>query len=120
MTKREMFADIRNAVAGNEEMVAFIDHEIELLDRKKSGSRKPTKVQLENAQFKADILETMVAHDAPMTIKELFKECEPIAELSHQRVTHLLAALVNEGKVDRSIIKRVRYYAIASNDLVTE
>ena len=39
MTKREMFAEIRKIVADNAEMVAFIDHEVELLDKKKSGSR---------------------------------------------------------------------------------
>ena len=56
MTKREMFAEIRAIVVDNAEMVAFIDHEIELLNRKSNGKRKPTKNQLENAQFKADIL----------------------------------------------------------------
>ena len=37
MTKREMFAEIRNIVADNAEMVAFIDHEIELLERKSNS-----------------------------------------------------------------------------------
>ena len=34
MTKREMYAEIRKAVADNADMVAFIDHEVELLDKK--------------------------------------------------------------------------------------
>lgn len=34
MTKKEMFTEIRKVVADNAEMVAFIDHEIELLNRK--------------------------------------------------------------------------------------
>ena len=56
MTKKEMFAEICKGVADNAEMVAFIDHEIELLDRKSGSPRKPTKTQVENDGFKADIL----------------------------------------------------------------
>ena len=56
MTKKEMFAEIRNIVADNEEMVAFIDHEIELLERKSNSPKKPTKIQIENDGFKAEIV----------------------------------------------------------------
>ena len=48
MTKREMFVAIRNAVLDNEEMVAFIDHEIDLLERKSTSPKKPTETQKEN------------------------------------------------------------------------
>ena len=48
MTKREMFAEIRNAVIDNAEMVAFIDHEIELLNRKSTSPKKPTKTHQKN------------------------------------------------------------------------
>ena len=47
-TKKEMFVEIRNVVADNAEMVAFIDHEIELLSRKSGSPRKPTQTQIEN------------------------------------------------------------------------
>ena len=55
MTKVEMFSAIREVVSENAEMVAFIDHEIELIS-KKAASKKPTKVQVENEGFKAEIL----------------------------------------------------------------
>ena len=36
LTKKEYFGVIRNLVIDNEELVAFIDHEIELLNKKSS------------------------------------------------------------------------------------
>lgn len=112
MTKKEMFAEIRKVVADNEEMVAFIDHEIELLTKKSGSSRKPTKTQVENDGFKADILAALAEVDAPVTIKELCEVCAPIADLSNQRITHMLTDLRKDGKVARTYVKKVAYFAL--------
>lgn len=116
MTKKEMFSAIRNVVIDNADMVAFIDHEIELLDRKGSTPRKPTKVQLENDAFKADIVSALVLADKPVTIKELCGLCESIANLSNQRITHLLTDLRKDGKVVRSYIKKVAYFSLGNEN----
>lgn len=116
MTKREMFAEIRKVVADNAEMVAFIDHEIELLDNKKNSTRKPTKAQLENVEFKSAILETMARVDRPMTIKELCGECTAIAGLTNQRITHMLTDLRKDGSVARTYVKKVAYFALGSEE----
>lgn len=110
MTKKEMFAEIRNLVADNEEMVAFIDHEIELLNRKANSPKKPTKNQLENEAFKGDIVAYLVAADAPKTIKELQEAIPSIAELSNQRITHLLTALVKAETIKKEYVKKVPYF----------
>jgi hypothetical protein len=112
MTKREMYAQIREMVIDNAEMVAFIDHEVELLDKKKSGSRKPTKTQLENDGFKADILTALAEVDAPVTIKELCAVCDSISGLTNQRITHLLTDLRKDGKVARTHVKKVAYFTL--------
>ena len=44
VTKREYFAQLREVVADNPELVAFIDHEVELLNKKNSGNSQ-TKTQ---------------------------------------------------------------------------
>lgn len=116
MTKREMYAEIRKLVADNEEMVAFIDHEVSLLDRKNSGSRKPTKTQLENDGFKADILSALAEVDKPVTIKELCEVCSSIASLSNQRITHMLTDLRKDGKIVRTYLKKVAYFALGSEE----
>ena len=47
MTKKEMFGEILKRVSDNTEMVEFLNHEIELLERKASKSTH-TKTQKEN------------------------------------------------------------------------
>lgn len=116
MTKKEMFSAIRNVVIDNAEMVAFIDHEIELLDRKGSTPRKPTKVQLENDAFKAEIVTALAVADRPVTIKELSGLCGSIANLSNQRITHMLTDLRKDGKVVRSYIKKVAYFSLGNEN----
>lgn len=114
MTKREMFTEIRNAVIANEEMVAFIDHEIELLDRKTTTPKKPTKTQIENDGYKATILAYLIEADAPKTIKEMQAEIAELAGLTNQRVTHMLTDLVKAGKLTKEYVKKTPYYAIAA------
>ena len=116
MTKKEMFAEIRTHVADNAEMVAFIDHEIELLERKGNTPRKPTKTQVENDGFKADIVATLARLDAPVSIKELCEACPSIADLTNQRVTHLLTDLRKDGAVARTYVKKVAYFAIGNEN----
>lgn len=113
MTKKEMFNEIRNVVINNEEMVAFIDHEIELLNRKSSSPKKPTKTQVENDVFKATIVEYLTKADAPKTIKEMQAEIADIASLSNQRVTHMLTDLVKNGTLAKEYVKKTPYYSIA-------
>ena len=118
MTKREMFAEIRKAVADNADMVAFIDHEVELLDNKKSGSRKPTQTQVENESYKANILAALAEADEPVTIKGLAEICPSIAGLTNQRITHMLTDLRKDGRVSRSYVKKVAYFSLGSEDEV--
>lgn len=114
MTKKEMFAEIRKAVINNEEMVAFIDHEIDLLEKKGASPRKPTKVQLENDGFKAEIITALTGADSAVTIKELVNICPAIAGLTNQRITHLLTDLRKDGKVARSYVKKVPYFTLGN------
>ena len=115
-TKKEMFVEIRNVVADNAEMVAFIDHEIELLNRKSGSPRKPTQTQIENDGFKADILSALAEADAPMTIKGLVEALPALAPLSNQRITHMLTDLRKDGKVARSYVKKVAYFALGDEN----
>ena len=112
-TKREMYTAIRNAVADNEEMVAFIDHEIELLNRKSASPKKPTKTQVENEGYKADIVAYLTSADAPKTIKEMQTDVASLAGLTNQRITHMLTDLVKSEVVRKDYVKKVPYFSIA-------
>ena len=112
MTKREMFTAMLAipAIADNAEMTEFINHEIELLVKKSSAERKPTKVQIENEAFKAAILNYLIKVEVSRCIKDLQAEVPEISELSNQRVTHLMTALVNSGKVTKEYVKKTPFY----------
>ena len=113
MTKREMFAEIRKVVADDAEMVAFIDHEIELLERKSNSPKKPTKTQIENDGFKAEIVAYLTEVDAPKTIKELQAEIPSISGLTNQRITHMLTDLVKAETLTKEYVKKTPYYSVA-------
>lgn len=113
MTKREMFTEIRNLVIDNAEMVAFIDHEVELLDKKANSVKKPTKTQIENDGFKATIVAFLATADAPKTIKELQSEIAELAGLTNQRITHMLTDLVKAGTLTKEYVKKTPYFSIA-------
>ena len=115
-TKRDNFNALLAipAVAENSTLVEFINHEIELLDKKNSAERKPTPKQVENAGFKADI----VAYMEPNTqylAADLAKSVPSIvaAGISGNRVTAMLTQLVNDGTLVRTEDKRKNYYSLA-------
>lgn len=114
MTKRENFAELRTIAlnAGKTDLVEFIDHEVELLNKKNSyKSSKPTKNQVANEGIKEVIMATL--GDEPMTISDIQDANEELAELSNQKVSALLTDLVNAGKAVRTVVKRKAYFARA-------
>ena len=70
--------------------------------------------------FKADILAALAEVDAPVTIKELCEVCGSIADLSNQRITHMLTDLRKDGKVARTYVKKVAYFALGREDASEE
>lgn len=112
MTKKDYFNAIRAIVIDNEELVSFIDRELELLNRKSSSKRKPTERQVENEGLKNLILETLMKNDTLMSIPELQDNIPELADLKTQRVSALLIALRKEKKVKRTYIKKVAYFSI--------
>lgn len=114
MTKRDYFNEIRAIVIDNQELVDFIDHELELLAKKsKSGSKKPTERQLENEALKAEIMVALTEADTMLNIKEIVAVIPALEKLSNQRITHLLTPLVNEGKLVKTYVKKVPYFSVA-------
>lgn len=123
ITKKDMFNAIlayEGKVADREDFVKFIEHEIELLDRKNGGNRKPTANQLKNEEIKAVILEEMRANPNKLyTATQLAKIAEPIVDihpLNNQRVSAILRSMNEEcgtGEVKRIVDKRVTYFQLA-------
>ena len=103
LTKRDYFNTLLSLeqVASKEELVDFINHELELLERKNSAIRKPTAKQMENSSVKEVILEGMEP-GRPYTITELIKEIPVIEDFTNQRVSSLVRQLMENGAVVRT------------------
>jgi hypothetical protein len=115
MTKREMFVAIANVaeVAANEEMVNFINHEIELLDNRKSGKKGQTKTQKENEGIKAVIAEVLNESGEKKTVTELIAD-ERLNGYTNQKISALLRQMVEAGRVNKSIEGKKAYFEAVS------
>lgn len=110
VTKKEMYTMIK-AVLTDSEQIAFIDKQIEQLDKKSNAERKPTATQQANEVFKNDILNYMES-GKKYTITELTKSVPSVVEsdLSSQRVSALVTQLVKANKIERIEEKRKAYF----------
>ena len=111
VTKKEMFIAIMTKVADNQEMVDFINREIELLDKRAATPKKPTKTQKENAVFKEDIFRGLTTLDKPVTISEIKAAVPSVAGLTTQRIAHMLSDLIEDGRVERAYVKKIAYFS---------
>ena len=114
ITKRDRFNALLAipAVQADPDMVAFIEHELELLAKKSSAEKKPTAQQTANEAIKSAILKAMEA-DRLYTVTELQKSIPECAELSNQRVSSLMRQLKDSGEVIRTEDKRKAYFSKA-------
>lgn len=114
MTKREMFVAIANVaeVAANEEMVAFINHEIELLDNRKTSKKGLTKTQKENEGVKAVIAEVLADAGEKMTVTELIGD-DRLNGYTNQKISALLRQMVEAGKVVKTIEGKKAFFGVA-------
>jgi hypothetical protein len=114
LTKRDHFNALLaiEEVAQNPTLVEFINNELELLARKNSADKKPTAVQQANEELKEAIM-AHLASGEKYTVSMLIKEVPECAELSNQKVSALITILIGEGKVVKTIEKRVSYFSKA-------
>ena len=117
MTKREMYVAIMNVaeVAENAEMVEFLNHQIALLDSRKGSAKKPSKTQEANMGIKDTICEVLAEAETPLRVKDLLED-ERLAEYSSSKITALLRQMlpeVGDGRVVRTIEKKVAYFTLA-------
>ena len=113
ITKKEMLTMIKAQVKDNAEMVAFIDHEIELLD-KRASNKKATKTQEANVGIKSTILAVLEGGKS-MTVTEMQGASAELGELSNQKVSALVRQLVESGEVVKTIDKKVSRFSLADN-----
>lgn len=117
MTKKEYFAVLAEVVANSdmenkEGALAFIAHEVELLE-KKSAKSGQTKTQKENAEILVKIKAELAEVGKAVTITELQAASAEIAQYSNQKLSALLKKLVESGEVVKTTEKKKSYFAVA-------
>ena len=108
ITKRERFEQIKAIVADNPELVAFCDHELELLAKKNAGDKKPTATQVANEGIKGDILAVLTDNGGLMTATDIQKSVGD--DLSNQKISALLRQMIADGIVEKVEDKRKSYF----------
>jgi HSP90 family molecular chaperone len=117
LTKKEMFAMVIEVVNGvevenREEMLNFLNHEVELLNKKSSKSGE-TKTQKENKVLMEQLKEALAEMTSPVTISEFQeKSTHEIATLSNQKLSALLKKLVESEEVVKTSEKKKSYFAL--------
>ena len=117
MTKRDYFKILRDSyptTAENyDEVIGFIDHELELLANKNRADNKANKEHHDqNEIIQQGILEFMEVGEK-YTISRLIKECPACEGLSHPKVTSLIHDLKNREMIIRTEEKRQAYFSLA-------
>jgi hypothetical protein len=122
ITKKDRFTEIRDILKelGKDELVEFIDHEVELLS-KKSTSKKAVANQTINAELDERILELLGEYEDGLTASQILNKMdvsgiEGLADLSLPKINTRLTALGKEQKVDRKKEKKVVLFKLGTGD----
>lgn len=121
LTKREYFTQLRALVADNEELVIFIDHELELLDRKNSKGTQ-TKTQVENQKVAEMLIAELTKIGEPVTITDLMAKSEVVKEyvlengnkLTNQKISAIFKQLVDAQTLVKIIDKKRSLFSVAN------
>lgn len=119
VTKKDMYADLRVLAedAERNDLVDFIDHEVELLS-KKATSKKPTTNQKDNEGIKETILDVLSKATEPMSISELIAGSPKLATqpngnpMSPQKMSALMSQLEESNLVVKSKDKKRTVFSI--------
>ena len=109
---KALYTMVENSnVANKMDLLGFIDHEIELLE-KKASAKTQTKTQKENIGIKDIIVDVLTENEKPMTISEMLKD-ERLKEYSNQKISALCTQLVKDGVIVRVEDKKKTTFALA-------
>ena len=121
ITKKDNFMEIRALIvkaemledSKKEQYLAFIDHELELLD-KKASSKSSSKNTKEQEELMTKIVNALQEIGEPVTISDLQKQNKEMSEYSNQKLSAMLKKLVdNEKTVIKTIDKKKSFFSLA-------
>lgn len=115
VTKKEMFGRLIEIVEGAnvqdvETIVEFLNHEIELVSKKRNGQ---TKVQKANEGLIEVIYNAIAEAEKSVTVTEIYEMVKSDEITSPQKVSALVKKLVDAERVVRTEEKKKAYFSVA-------
>lgn len=113
ITKADNFNAIREILvnADKPELVAFVDHELELIANKaKKRASTPTKAQKAGAEICTAVLNVLQNTDKALRIPEIVSMLPAELEATSGKVSYQLGVLIGENRVEKVVDKRINYY----------
>ena len=94
----------------------LIDKLNTMLTAIKNKSHRPSKAdtakQVENDKLADIIIETLMNSENPMTITEMQKSNEELAEYSNQKISAIIRKLVESAQVIKTVEKKKSYFSV--------
>lgn len=120
ITKAMKYADIRAMLSGEtcpngstkDELITFVDSEINLVTKKNSTERKPSANQTANEEHKTKILGYLMEQTEGVTCTEIQKGVPDFADFNNQKIAALMRQLSDSGKVRKSMVKGRALFSI--------
>lgn len=123
LTKKDHFNALLKIeeVSANPVLVAFVEHELELLAKKNAADRKPTATQVANEGIREAILDFM-EENTLYTVSEFIKKVPACADLSQSKVSAVIRPMLivtakgehnPDGVIERIEEKGKAYFRLA-------
>ena len=116
LTNREMLKLIKEELSANEMVVAWCDHQIELLDNKKNAnSAKVKEAQEKNLEITNLVVEVLRNQETALTITDILAlpEIKAIVvedkPLTNQKLSYLLN---HDNRITREVVKKKAYFKV--------
>jgi hypothetical protein len=103
ITKKEMFNTIKNAMADRADVVAFCDHEIELIEKKAAKAKEAAAKKRAEGDELTDVVFSLL-NDEPQTIADIAGQIEG-EDVTPSKVSYRLTSLVKAGKAQKTDLK---------------
>lgn len=123
MTKKDFFKLLAGIVEKTEdfdkktETLDFINHEIELLNKKSSAPGKKKTAHIKENEELMELIEiALELFSKPVTVTTMIKENAEMSKLSSQKLSALLKKMIEAGKVVRTVEKRIPYFSLAKEE----
>lgn len=115
LTKKDLFGMVRGVVEGvevenKEAILAFIDHEVELLSKRVKGE---TATQKANKELVEKLFVALQEIGTAVTVTELQAANDEFGAMSNQKVSALMKKLVDAGRVTKVTDKKKSFFSVA-------